>query len=261
MSFDTTIRELRDSASKSQQDVADAIGMARATYASLEANRRPPNLDEINKLAEYYQISPADLIAGEVNIVNEPIAPYKFKNETAEEIVPRDLSPTANPEKLREVLLYVLGKVGAKPNVGETVLYKLLYFIDFDYYEKTGKSITGLSYIRNHFGPTPAIDFKQVVEGMEASEDLEIVETKYFNNTQRKYLPNKTSDLHELSAGEIKHIDETLARLSDKSATELSELSHYDTPWVVAKQGEKIQYRDVFYRTVRTAVTEPEDEL
>lgn len=261
MSFHTTIRELRDDAGKSQQDVADALDIARATYASLEANRRPPNLVEIKKLAEYYQISPADLIAGEVSMVNEPVAPYKFQTNANEDIVPRDLSPKAKPEKLREVLLYVLGKVGAKPNVGETVLYKLLYFIDFDYYEKTGKSITGLGYIRNHYGPTPAIDFKQVVEGMEACEDLEIVETKYFSNTQRKYLPNKASDLHELSAGEIKHIDETLARLSDKSATELSELSHYDTPWIVAKQGEQIQYRDVFYRTVRTAVTEPEDEL
>jgi transcriptional regulator with XRE-family HTH domain len=262
MSFDTTIRQLRDDAGKSQQDIADAIGMARATYASLEADRRPPNLDEINKLAEYYQIAPADLISGEVSMVSEPIAPYKFKDETAEEIVPRDLDPQTDPEKLREVLLYILGKVGAKPNVGETVLYKLLYFIDFDYYEKTGHSVTGLNYIRNHYGPTPSVrDFQGVIDGMILSEDLEIVETKYFNNIQRKYLPNKKSDLRELNAAEIKHIDETLARLSDKSAKELSDLSHFDTPWLAAKEGGAIDYRGVFYRTSKTAVTEPEDEL
>jgi len=39
-------------------------------------------------------------------------------------------------EKFKEVLLYILGKVGSKPNIGQTVLYKLLYFIDFNYYEK-----------------------------------------------------------------------------------------------------------------------------
>lgn len=260
MTFQAIIRELREHAGASQADVAEAIGIARATYASLEADRRPPNLDEINSLAKYYQISPAELISGEASIVNEPVAPYKFAN-TKEEIIPRDLDPKTDPEKLREVLLYVLEKVGAKPNVGETVLYKLLYFIDFDYYEKTGHSITGLSYVRNHFGPTPTVDFRSVVEGMKASEELEVAETKYFKNTQRKYLPLKSVKLDKLSASELQHIDETLARLSDKSATELSELSHLDTPWRVAKQGQKIKYRFVFYRSDLTAVTEPEDEL
>lgn len=260
MTFHTTIRELREKSNSSQADVAEAIGIARATYASLEADRRPPNLDEINALAEYYQISPSELISGEASVVNEPAAAYKFA-DTKEEIVPRDIDPQTNPEKLREVLLYVLEKVGAKPNVGETVLYKLLYFIDFDYYEKTGQSITGLTYLRNHFGPTPMRDFASVVEGMKANDELEVVETKFYKNAQKKYLPRVRSELQELSAKEIKHVDETLARLGDKTASELSELSHYDTPWLVAKQGEKIAYRGVFYRTSLTAVTEPDDEL
>jgi len=40
--------------------------------------------------------------------------------------------PMKNVEKFRRVFLYILNKVGAKPNVGETVLFKLLYSIDFD---------------------------------------------------------------------------------------------------------------------------------
>jgi len=141
------------------------------------------------------------------------------------------------------------------------VLYKLLYFIDFDYYEKTGHSITGLTYVRNHFGPTPAVQFREVVEGLKRDEELEIVETEYYKNTQKKYLPLKSVKLERLSASELQHINETLARLSDKTATELSDLSHLDTPWRVAKQGEKIKYRFVFYRSDLTAVTEPEDAL
>jgi transcriptional regulator with XRE-family HTH domain len=260
MTFTTKIKQLRERVGASQQEVADAIDVARATYASLESDRRPPNLDEINALAEYYQVSPSELISGEISMVSEPIAPYKFA-DTEEGIIPRDIDPQTNPEKLREVLLYVLEKVGAKPNVGETVLYKLLYFIDFDYYEKTGQSITGLTYVRNHFGPTPARDFVAVVEGMKAHQELEVAETKYFKNTLKKYLPLVSTDLKNLSANELQHIDETLSRLSDKSAAELSDLSHYDTPWLVAKPGQKIKYRFVFYRTDLTAVTEPEDEL
>ncbi|QQS18171.1 hypothetical protein IPL68_06065 [Candidatus Saccharibacteria bacterium] len=94
-------------------------------------------------LAEYYQIAPSELIDGTASVANEPAAPYSFA-ETTEEIIPRDIDPQTNPEKLREVLLYVLGKVGAKPNVGETVLYKLLYFIDFDYYEKLANPLPAL---------------------------------------------------------------------------------------------------------------------
>ena len=111
MTFHRTIRELRERAGASQADVADAIGIARATYASLEADRRPPNLDEINALAEYYQVSPAELISNEVSMVNEPVVAYSFA-DTTEEISPRDIDPKTNPEKLREVLLYVLEKVG-----------------------------------------------------------------------------------------------------------------------------------------------------
>lgn len=258
MDFSKTIVVLRGNAGLSQQDVADKLSMARATYANLELSKRPPNLDEINGIAELYEISPTDLISGSLPI-DEPIKPANF---TAADIEPRDISPNVSPDKLREVLAYVLEKVGAKPNVGETVLYKLLYFVDFDYYEKYGKSITGLTYIHNHFGPSPKLaDFKSVVEGMKAKGELEVVETKYFKNTQKKYLLAQPVQFDDLSARELKHIDETLARLSDKTAKELTELSHYDTPWVVARQGKPLDYRDTSYRTKLTAVTEPEDEL
>jgi hypothetical protein len=59
--------------------------------------------------------------------------------------------PQKNLKKFKEVLLYILEKVGGKPNVGMTVLYKLLYFIDFDYYEKFEEQLIGATYIKNHF--------------------------------------------------------------------------------------------------------------
>ena len=53
MTFTTTIRQLREQKGSSQQDVAEAIGIARATYASIEGDIRQPNLEEINARAEY----------------------------------------------------------------------------------------------------------------------------------------------------------------------------------------------------------------
>ena len=269
INFRTTIKNLRTQAGLSQQDVADAIGIARATYASLEAGRREPSLKELRDLSRYHEVSIGELIY-EIDLLNamsdqpiavkEPAVAYSRSPETID-IEPRDIDPKVDPDKLRETLLYVLNKVGGKPNVGETVLYKLLYFIDMDYYEKYGKSITGLTYIHNTYGPSPVRDFSAVVTDMQAHDELDIVETKFFNNKQKKYLPQTTPNLEKLTAREIKHIDEELARLSDKTASELSDLSHKDTPWIVAKQGKPIDYRDVFYRTPMTAVTEPDDEL
>ena len=263
MSFGGRIKQLRKSAGFSQQEVADKLGMARATYASLEVDRREPDLGELKAMAQFYEIPMMELVAVEGDdwpgVVSEPMVEYKIRDEL--DIKPRDEDPQINPEKLREVLLYVLSKVGAKPNVGETVLYKLLYFIDFDYYEKYGQSITGLTYVRNHYGPTPTRGFVDMVKQMESTDELEVVSTKYFKSTQKKYLPRVPAKLNHLSASELQHIDETLARLSDKSASELSELSHYDAPWMSAKQGMPLRYRAVFYRSDITAVTEPEDEL
>ena len=42
-----------------------------------------------------------------------------------------------------------------------------------------------------------------------------------------------------------KHIDEELDRLSDKNATELSDLSHKDVPWVASEEGKLIDYESV----------------
>ena len=89
---------------------------------------------------------------------------------------------------------------------------------------------------------------------MEKKGELETVKSKYFQHEQTKYLPHRDSDISVLNAREIKHIDEVLSRLSDKTATELSGYSHKDVPWLGTKEGQVIKYESVFYRTGETSV-------
>ena len=97
---------------------------------------------------------------------------------------------------------------------------------------------------------------------MESKGELETVKSKYFLHEQTKYLPRREPDISVLSAREIKHIDEVLARLSDKNAKELSDYSHKDIPWLITKDNQPIKYEGVFYRTEETSVREYEpDEL
>ena len=184
----------------------------------------------------------------------------KEKEQKTEEADIRICVPQKNLKKFQEILLYILEKVGARPNIGETVIYKLLYFIDFDFYEKYEKQIIGATYIKNHYGPTP-VEFKSVVENMIKNGEIELIKSKYFQYPQRKYLPRKNALLESLSAIEKEHIDEVLNRLGHMSANEISNYSHGDIPWKSHNQKEVISYESVFYRDDKYSVKSYEDNL
>jgi len=146
------------------------------------------------------------------------------------------------------VLLYVLSRVGSRPNVGETVVYKLLYFIDFDYYEKYEEQFIGATYIRNKYGPTP-VEFAKVVAEMEKDDALVRVPGEHFGYPQRKYLPLREPDTSVLSGRELELVDDVLRRLGGMNAAQISDHSHGDVPWRGTAEGKKIPYEAVFYRT------------
>lgn len=54
--------------------------------------------------------------------------------------------PFFNKEKAREVILYILNKY---PSINQETLYNMLYFIDFDYYEKYQKHLIGFTWKKN----------------------------------------------------------------------------------------------------------------
>ena len=253
------IQKLRKKHGFSQKDLAKQIGISRPTFIQIEKGKRELNISEAKKLAEIFGLSLNSFLAGE-SPKDTPLVIKKRKDKKSKKPDVRISVPQKNIEKFREVLLYILEKVGAKPNIGETAIYKLLYFIDFDFYEKYEEQLIGATYIKNNYGPTPK-EFKAIVENMEKAGEIELVKSKYFQYDQKKYLPRRPADLKVLSAQEIQHIDEVLARLAWKNATELSNYSHSDTPWRVHKMGEEISYETVFYRDDDHSVRNYEDEL
>lgn len=245
--------ELRNKQGLSQAFVAEKIGVSRASYIEIEKGAKELTLSQADAIAKIFNISFHDLLENKTRSeieVNLDEAPEKTPKQEMRIDVPQ-----GHVKKFKEVLLYVLEKVGSKPNVGMTVLYKLLYFIDFDFYEKFEEQLIGATYIRNHFGPTP-VEFTKIVQAMEKKGELETVKSKYFQHDQTKYLPRREPDLSVLNAREIKHIDEVLARLCNKNAKELSDYSHEDIPWLITKENRPIQYEAVFYRTKETSVRE-----
>lgn len=252
------ILEQRKKHNLTQEFLALKIGVSRPTYVQIEQGERDLTVSEAQKLASVFNMSLEDLLSGNEKEIEVDFREEKTKETNKPEM--RIVLPRANIKKFKEVLLYLLEKVGARPNIGETAIYKLFYFIDFDYYEKFEEQLIGAKYIKNHFGPTP-IEFKKIIDQMIEKGEIEKIKSRYFQHEQKKYLPRRSANLKVLSAQEIQHIDEVLARLSWKNANELSSYSHSDTPWRVHKMGEEISYETVFYRDNDHSVRNYEDEL
>jgi transcriptional regulator with XRE-family HTH domain len=247
------LKLLREKKGFSQEEVAGQLELSRPSYVLVEKGQKDLTLSQAKIVSDLYGITLDSLIKGDPTEQVEINIQKAHKETPKKEGGIRISVPQKKLDKFREVLLYVLEKVGGKANVGMAVLYKLLYFIDFDYYEKFEDQLIGATYIKNHFGPTP-VEFIKVKKQMVESDELEEVKSKYFEKEQTKYLPHRSADLSKLTAQEIKHIDDVLARLSDKNALEMKVYSHKDVPWIVAEDGKPIEYESVFYRTEDTTV-------
>ena len=250
------IQEQRKKRNLTQEFLASALGISRPTYMQIEQGERDLTITEAKKLANIFDM-PLE------NFLNKLEPKRSVETENVPIIKSADVQirvTKKNLDKFKQVLLYVLNKVGGKPNVGETVLHKLLYFIDFDYYEKFEENLMGATYIKNHHGPT-SIELGTIVKDMQKHGELEAVKSQYFKYQQKKYLARKRPNLDILSAREIEHIDDVLARLSDKNATEIENYSHEDIPWKSAQDGKPLSYESVFYRDERYSVRNYDDEL
>jgi len=243
------IRDLREQAGLSQEELARRLHVARPTVSQIEAGARRLCAAELMRLSETFHVTVDALLY----LAPEPVVTVRDAPRRVARPSVRINVPQRNLAKFREVLLYVLNRVGSLPNVGETVIYKLLYFMDFDYYEQYEEQLIGATYIRNRYGPTP-VEFRKVIADMVKRHELTEVQNKYFRYPQRKYLPLRKPDLTQLKASEIRVIDDVLNRLAGMNAKQVSDYSHNDVPWLTTEEGKAIEYEAVFYRTAPYSV-------
>lgn len=256
------IKYLRKKHNLTQEFLAAELSISRPTFVQIEQNSRDLTISEAKKLSEIFGMTLDNFLQKREQpavTINISKAKAKKTNQKTKEL--RVNIPQQKVDKFKHVLLYILKKVGGKPNVGMTVIYKLLYFIDFDYYEKYEEQLMGLAYIKNHHGPTPIL-FKRLVEQMIKNNEAEMIKSKFYHFPQTKFLINPAIEpnLTILNGQEKEHIDWELQRLSDLTATELSLLSHKDVPWISAETGNQLDYESVFYRTELTSVRDYSNE-
>lgn len=254
------MKTLREREGVTQEQISKVIGVSRPTYITIESGAQVLNVPQAQKLAKFYGMNVEDIIEERVSPKPRVILEKNESNEpkkTAPEI--RISVPQNKVEKFKEVLLYILEEIGARPNVGKAVLCKLLYFIDFDYYEKYEEQLMGATYIKNHFGPTPPA-FPEIVKEMEEQGDLMTVKAKRYTYDQKKFLPLRKAELQNMSVREKEMIDNNIQRFKDFNAKQMEEYSHRDVPWITADDGHVIDYESVFYRTPEFSQRNYDDE-
>ncbi len=272
------ITELRKRKGFSQEDLAKSVKISRPSLAQIELGNRSVNILELQRLSMILSFSLDDFVSENFLMGGDDCLPClpagrpesqaaQLKKSESIHSEERISVPTLQVEKFKNVLLYILERCAGKPNVGETVLYKLLYFSDFNYYELYEEHLTGAQYRKLPYGPVP-YQLDNIINQMIDQCQLQRVKTNlptgqagYHGYSQTRYLPLKKADLTKLKASEKETIDRVIEQMSDWSATDISNYSHKDMPWLASKEGEEINYELAFYREIPFSVRNYGDEI
>lgn len=251
------IAKIRKIKGLSQEDLAKSVKISRPSLTQIELGNRSVDILELQKLSLILEFSLDDFMSKDFSARHEVEGKEEKKTKKEEE---RISVPTLQISKFKNVLLYILERCAGKPNVGETVLYKLLYFSDFNYYELYEEHLTGAKYRKLPYGPFPQ-KLDTIIGQMIEKGQLQRIKTEYHGYPQTRYLPLEKADLTELRASEKEIIDRVIEQMSDWSAAAISNYSHKDMPWEVTEEGQDISYELAFYREQPYSVRNYGDEI
>ena len=148
---------------------------------------------------------------------------------------------TFNMEKLQAAILYACHQSTEDPWFGAVKLNKVLYYSDFIAYRQLGVPITGARYRKLREGPAPT-ELLQARQELVQRGKIKLSQREVFNWTQHRIIPLADLEPETLSPREIDIINEVLAFFRGKTASEVSEISHKEPGWILAKLDETIPY-------------------
>lgn len=152
-----------------------------------------------------------------------------------------------NEKKYRNIILYFANKI-QNGTLGKLKLMKLLYFLDFDFFEKYGKSVTGDEYLRWENGPVPRMG-ESILKKIK-DKDVKITSKKMSPGYKDQQLiePLKDFDISPFSREELLMMEEVVDKWEKFSGNEMKSASHGEAPWIATKPDDVIDYNLSYYR-------------
>lgn len=155
---------------------------------------------------------------------------------------------TIHSKKYKQVILYLCSKLGKEVR-GKKKLAKLLYFVDFDFFEKYQKHFTGDKYKALPMGPFP-VSLGKITNELVKEKALKIDSVKERDgyNATEVYKCEKDPDLSVFSSEEKKMLDRVVMRYGHLNGKQLEDITHAEAPYSGTKPNEEIFYELAFYR-------------
>jgi len=153
-----------------------------------------------------------------------------------------------NEKKYGNAILYIVDKLGGVLK-GKKKLAKLLYFADFDYYEKYEDHFTGDEYRAQPMGPLPT-HMAKMVGKLELTKKIKIGYEKVegLENKCEVYQTIKKPDISVFSKQEKSMLDRVVKIYGGLSGGQLENLSHQEAPYTGTNLGKPIMYELALYR-------------
>jgi transcriptional regulator with XRE-family HTH domain len=208
------IKQSRLERSISQAEMAQKLGMSRATYIAIEQGGRDLSLEEAQKLADLFGI-PLD----------------NLKQGMAQ-----------NYEKYKQMLLaYLRHAANAKGSVTKTKLAKLLYLADFGWFYDKLESMSGMPYRKIQYGPVPDMYFRALDE-LEESGQITIDRAADGHILISENQTNAKNSLDQINGSEMGLIKKIAAKWKDKKTAEIVNFTHDQLPYKICEENEIIPY-------------------
>lgn len=147
-------------------------------------------------------------------------------------------------KKTETMFLYIAKELCTYKSYGSTLLNKALYFSDNAHYLNHGKPISSFKYVKQVNGPTlePKV-FMSLRQELLDSRKIEIIEQDYFGRIQKRITPLKEVDIDDcFTAEELRTIDSIIENIKDVNATAISDFSHQEIAWKVARDFEELPF-------------------
>lgn len=137
---------------------------------------------------------------------------------------------TYERQKLCEAIVYFAQNTR---KLGKTKLFKLLYFLDFEHFKQTGRSVTGSEYHAWPKGPVPVKLYEEIEKpsaDLLACVSIEAIPT--LRGAMFKVAAKKKFDSKHFTKRELKLLEELATRYKDATADQMIEETHLENrPW------------------------------
>lgn len=167
-----------------------------------------------------------------------------------------DPNPRVDFQKLKDVVHYICAQC-SQDELGNVKLHKILYFADMLHFLSSNKPLTGVEYQKQNFGPA-ARHLSWAVNELCKEGSIKVEKRDYFGFEKTDYFSLRQPSTSRFTNAEITLLNDVIEFVCERSAKEISELSHME-PWSVAELGETIPYYSA-YGLIPSAVTDADVE-